>query len=111
MWEFTATLPGGMAQRHNLFWTRVVFAIEGENTIVCDGKGGVRIHLSPNTNPDRRRCGVRDCIQEHEKYHQAYALKMDPGICAGSPPVKDGVKVTPSDTMERNTQEYIGTVE
>ncbi len=81
------------------------FAIEGENTIVCNGNNGVRIHLSPNTNPERRRCGVRDCIQEHEKYHQANALRMSPNICHGQP---DGLKVSPSDVSEQNTQEYIG---
>lgn len=48
------------------------------NTIVCDGNGGVEPFVVPGQEP----C-VRDCIVEHENSHVKDILAQNPKICRG----------------------------
>ena len=53
------------------------------NTIVCDGKGGVKIQLTDamKNNP---KCIV-DCANKHEESHKADALADNPDVCKDMP--------------------------
>lgn len=53
------------------------------NTIVCDGKGGVKVRLADPANP-KNKC-IMDCVLNHEIVHRAQATSTTPGVCAGQP--------------------------
>lgn len=50
------------------------------NTIVCNGSGGVGIHLGATGDADQTRC-LSDCIRKHEESHKADALAANADIC------------------------------
>jgi hypothetical protein len=52
-----------------------------ENTIVCDGSGGIAVHLQ-QLDPLNLEC-LGDCMTAHEQSHIADALGQNPNICAG----------------------------
>lgn len=59
-----------------------------DNTIVCDGKGGIRVRLSPKQN---WYCpALKTCVTAHEEVHIKDALADNPSICAGK---ADGTQV------------------
>jgi len=55
-----------------------------EPTIVCDGKGGIRIWYPPTWPPNTDPC-VKDCLDDHENCHAKDALASNPDICKGKP--------------------------
>ncbi len=79
-------------------------ALPDENTIVCDGRGGIEIQLAP-LDPLLKEC-IGDCIQAHEQVHRADALRMVPGICAGKP---RGLLVQATTRDEQNENEVPAT--
>jgi RHS repeat-associated protein len=54
-----------------------------ENTIICDGKDMVAIHLQP-LDPLDEEC-IGDCMRKHENSHRLDALRYNARICAGKP--------------------------
>jgi RHS repeat-associated protein len=71
------------------------------NTIVCDGKGGVR----PSLSDKEEKCGCgpgKKCAVEHEKSHIEDVLAENPDICKGK---KDGVQVYTYSTKQLNASE------
>jgi hypothetical protein len=84
---------------------------QARNTILCDGKGGIRVQLGFIGLADDVRC-LQDCYEVHENSHKADALAADPDICKGK---DDGSKLkygivaarnTPAEKTERNASEY-----
>ncbi len=75
-----------------------------QNTIVCDGQGGIIIQVPSDISPNRLRCGVRDCKKDHENYHLEQALLRTPNFCLGK---RRGAKVSTYDQVEHDTEEYI----
>jgi len=73
------------------------------NTIVCNGKGGIRVQLADYYNllPDFRRC-LADCTRMHENLHIKQALSFNAQICRGS---ADGIQVTFSNGIEQDVTE------
>ena len=59
-------------------------------TIVCDGKGGIRIFYPKNWPSNTDAC-VKDCLDGHENCHAKDALASNPDICKGKP---DGTGIT-----------------
>jgi RHS repeat-associated protein len=59
------------------------------NTIVCDGKGGIRVQLERNAHNSLG--GILECIIRHEMAHIEDALKASPNVC--KPNVADGTQV------------------
>jgi hypothetical protein len=53
-------------------------------TIVCDGKGGIRIWYPPSWPPNTDPC-VKGCLDDHENCHAKDALASNPDICKGKP--------------------------
>jgi hypothetical protein len=60
-----------------------------DNTIVCDGKGGVRVKHSSKNPANTPQC-LMDCIDVHENIHIQDVLKANPDICKGQ---KDGAQI------------------
>jgi len=60
------------------------------NTIVCDGKGGVRVQLGGTGTPAQAAC-LSDCIEKHEQSHRSDALGAKPEVCKDQ---TDGTQVT-----------------
>lgn len=50
----------------------------GPSTILCDGRGGISAYISPRQDT---RCGIGDCVREHEMSHRADALRANRSIC------------------------------
>lgn len=71
------------------------------NTIVCDGSGGVRVHLGGTGNADQTRC-LSTCMRRHEESHRADALAATPAVCTGS---TEGSRVNASNTAEQRPSE------
>lgn len=57
---------------------------DSENTIICDGSGGISVHLQ-QLDPLSLEC-LGDCMTAHEQSHIADALGQNPNICVGVPP-------------------------
>ncbi len=74
---------------------------DARNTILCDGKGGIRVQLGWIGMGDDVRC-LADCYETHENSHKADALAFDPNICKGK---DDGAKLKYSSVAERNASE------
>jgi hypothetical protein len=74
-----------------------------KNTIVCNGKGGVRVQLSNDFDelPDFRKC-LANCTQKHEESHAREVLKTNPKICRGS---VDGIQIGFSNNKEQAASE------
>src|ERR1043166_7713932 len=60
-------------------WSTGDQALPGDNTIVCDGIGGIRIRRGHNA-PNTPQC-ILSCIDQHELSHAEDALKANPNIC------------------------------
>jgi hypothetical protein len=56
--------------------------VAGVNTIVCDGKGGIRVQLGATGNAAQTAC-LSACMQKHEESHRADALAANAQICKG----------------------------
>lgn len=73
------------------------------NTIVCDGKGNVKIQLGNLGNdPNFKRC-VGACIRRHEASHKEDVDAVQPGICKNQP---EGATVMAFIGEELNATEY-----
>lgn len=60
-------------------------------TIVCDGKGGVRVQIPDGTySTDIEKKCIQPCTEQHEECHKQHALASNPDVCKGQP---DGVQV------------------
>jgi len=57
----------------------------GMASIVCDGKGGIRIYHTPGYNPKNVSSCSAKCLDEHENSHKWDALNENPDICKGQP--------------------------
>ena len=68
----------------------------GQNTIVCDGHGHIRIKIG-SPPPPEAAC-ARECMVAHEEVHRRFALSVNPDVCKG---VVDGITVTPSNLYPR----------
>lgn len=77
-----------------------------KNTIVCDGKGGIRVQLSRDYGllPDLAKC-VGDCVRQHEELHIMQALLSNPTVCIGA---QDGIQVGYSNNIEQDRSEIAG---
>lgn len=51
------------------------------NTIVCDGNGGIKIHLGDIQEGSLDES--RNCINQHEQTHKDQALAESPSVCSG----------------------------
>ncbi|MBL9168586.1 MAG: RHS repeat-associated core domain-containing protein [Verrucomicrobiales bacterium] len=60
-------------------------------TVVCDGKGGMRVDLGKNIPPGTPPCIV-DCMRAHEEKHIEQARKLNPNVCKGK---ADGTLLRP----------------
>ena len=58
---------------------------DGRATIVCDGKGGIRIHYPKSFDPKKIDPCVFECLDKHELCHKQEALASNPNVCAGQP--------------------------
>jgi hypothetical protein len=56
--------------------------ISGINTIVCDGKGRIRVQLGGTGNAVQAEC-LSDCMTQHELSHKTDALADNAKICEG----------------------------
>lgn len=72
-----------------------------KNTIVCDGKGGIRVQYGTVNEPGTDPC-VANCVIEHEKSHAEDALKENPDICKGK---KDGTEVVAEGNKQKQQTE------
>jgi RHS repeat-associated protein len=52
-----------------------------DNTIMCDGRGGISIFIRPVQDLS---CGIGDCLRDHEMSHRKDALAANPKICVGA---------------------------
>ena len=74
-----------------------------KSSIVCDGKGGIRVHLNelfPKV-PLVEEC-LGPCTQIHEESHRRDALAQNPKICRGS---ADGIQIGFSNNKEQGASE------
>jgi hypothetical protein len=60
------------------------------NTIVCDGKGGVRTQLGGTGSAAQAAC-LSGCMDKHEQSHRSDALSAKKDVCKDQ---KDGTQVT-----------------
>lgn len=67
------------------------------NTVVCDGKGGLKIQLLTIKDP----CLI-DCARQHELSHVIDIRSRNPSICVGQ---ARGTGIAPSDDAERKWTE------
>jgi RHS repeat-associated protein len=74
---------------------------DGKATIVCDGKGGIRIKHSKGFDPGKLDPCVLGCLDGHEWCHRADALAANPSICAGKP---DGTEIKGTDAAVRASE-------
>jgi RHS repeat-associated protein len=72
----------------------------GDNTIICDGLGGILVQIG---NGQDTSCGIGKCIYAHENRHRQDALAASPGVCRYQP---TGIQVTFSNGQERQASEY-----
>ena len=54
-----------------------------DNTIVCNGKGGIRVQLGDTGTADQTKC-LGPCIAAHEASHKRDALAANPTVCQGA---------------------------
>jgi RHS repeat-associated protein len=63
-----------------------------KNTIVCNGRGGIRPHIGDHGKlPPGADC-IEPCMIAHEEIHIGFVLGVNPTVCYG---VIDGIKVIP----------------
>ena len=74
----------------------------GDNTIVCNGLGGIAIQIP--TDQDLS-CGIGNCIWRHENRHRRDALASNPSVCRN---VAKGIQVDYSNNQERKASEIAG---
>jgi hypothetical protein len=104
----SSALPSGPAQiqtktSHAILqrWSVNGPADASLNTIVCNGKGGIRVQLGNTGNADQTAC-LSDCMRRHEESHRADALASNAKLCKGK---TDGSQVTFSSTAEQKASE------
>ncbi|MGO1072979.1 RHS repeat-associated core domain-containing protein [Lysobacter sp. CA199] len=56
--------------------------VSGENTVVCDGKGGMKVFLDDRVLYSDYPCLI-DCARVHEQTHLNDALRISPNACLG----------------------------
>lgn len=56
--------------------------LRDRNTIVCDGKGDVKIQIGLIGNADQTAC-LQECVKDHERSHRTDAKKSTPDLCKG----------------------------
>lgn len=85
-WSTYAYVNDSPVQSHDDLglWKTTGQASANENTIVCNGSGGIAVHLG-ELDPLNREC-LGDCMATHEQSHIADALGQNPNICAGVAP-------------------------
>ena len=91
----------------------LVEAVSGEfdagiNTIVCDGKGGIRIILE---DPNMKDYPCLDkCARAHEESHKQDALILNPSVCKGKFN-GTGIAFTLKEQMETEKKAYSAEVQ
>jgi len=76
---------------------------DGDLSIVCDGKGGIRIYYPPGYDPKKRNPCLQSCLDAHENCHKNTALNANPDICKGQP---DGTGIS-ADSPEEHAQDEV----
>ena len=71
------------------------------NTIVCDGKGGIRPQIGSPGTPEQQTC-YGDCMLQHENSHKSDALASKPLICKGA---ANGIQIGFSNQQEQSASE------
>ena len=101
-YRYVANNPMSHFDPMGLFKVSGVPAPKGENTIVCDGTGGIKGQVgSPGNSPDQIRC-LKDCLVKHEESHKSDAEASNPGLCKG---VAAGIAIEYSNPSERKRSE------
>jgi RHS repeat-associated protein len=72
-----------------------------KNTIVCDGKGGIRLQLEDLKDPIHIKC-LLPGLTAHEQCHKDETLKTSPDVCKGKP---DGAMIVRDTDDELNATE------
>src|SRR6267142_6914901 len=72
-----------------------------DSTIVCNGKGGIRVQMGDVGTPEQAKC-LGGCIRAHELVHRRDALVSNPTICQG---VASGIQVAMDSLEEQRTSE------
>jgi RHS repeat-associated protein len=78
------------------------FPITNLSTIVCDGKGGIRVEVGYISRSELVVKCLINCVKEHEKSHIRDALAMSPNVCKGK---LDGTQVLPPNRLVKNQGE------
>ena len=72
-------------------------------SIVCDGKGGVRIYYPPGYVRKQQDPCIANCIDAHENCHKVKALNENPDVCKGQ---LDGTRIE-SDSYEQKYEDEV----
>ena len=75
--------------------------------ITCqNGRPGVYINPQQDT-PQNKKCGITDCLTQHEQVHQGHVMNLNPGVCRfkGS----EGLMVNFRNAIDRAFSETQGT--
>jgi len=74
---------------------------EEDNTIVCDGNGGIRLHVGKLKDEQKAAC-VDPCTAAHEESHRQDVLAVAPNICRN---VAENVAIATADAVfKKNTE-------
>jgi hypothetical protein len=71
-----------------------------DNTIVCDGKGGVAVQLDSARDPQVAACTDK-CTTQHENIHLGEAVASTPNVCQGQP---QGAEVAVRNSLLNGTE-------
>lgn len=72
------TISSGLLQR----WSANGPSDKSTNTIVCDGKGGIRVQIGTANDAGSLPC-LLDCLTRHEESHRSDALGANAKVCDG----------------------------
>ena len=82
------------------FWGTGDPSNPSKNTIVCNGKGGIRVQRG-NKNAPNTPNALLECIDKHEQSHADDALKSNPDVCKNK---ADGTQVTMADSEQKASE-------
>ncbi|MGB5056577.1 MAG: RHS repeat-associated core domain-containing protein [Nitrospirales bacterium] len=85
-YAYVGNSPTRFVDRLGLIRTTGELANPKDNTIVCDGNGGIMLQV-PDSNFDSLEtlCGAKDCVKAHERSHFSEADVRNPGVCKNRP--------------------------